>query len=274
MSRVRARTRRDRRRPRLDRRHARARARAVPGRARDRAGQPRHGRRQQHRHARGRRAATSSCSTRTPGSSATACSGSSSLPTRIPTRPSSGRGCSTPTGRCSAPRAASRPSGGSRPSTSSSASSLRAPNLLNPLYAGGFDHSTAREVDWLSGAALLVRRDATDAVGLFDESFFLFSEEVDWLTRFRRAGWKVFFCPDAEVVHVGGASHGGRHVRREPARPAPLLRQAPRGRGGRAAAPDAARRAAPARARAAATGVPRRRALPALRQRPVSDLRP
>ena len=83
-------------------------------------------------------------------------------------------------------------------------------NLLNPLYVGGFDHSTAREVEWLSGAALLVRRDATDEVGLFDESFFLFSEEVDWLTRFRRAGWKVFFCPDAEVVHVGGASHGGR----------------------------------------------------------------
>jgi len=83
-------------------------------------------------------------------------------------------------------------------------------NLLNPLYAGGFDHATARAVDWVSGAALLVRRAATEAVGLFDESFFLFSEEVDWMTRFRHAGWKVFFCPDAEVVHVGGASHGGR----------------------------------------------------------------
>jgi len=47
-------------------------------------------------------------------------------------------------------------------------------------------------------------------VGLFDESFFMFSEEVDWLTRFRHAGWKVLFFPDAEVVHVGGASHGGR----------------------------------------------------------------
>ncbi len=82
-------------------------------------------------------------------------------------------------------------------------------NLLNPLYVGGFDHRSAREADWLSGAALLVRRDAADAVGLFDESFFMFGEEVDWMTRFRRAGWKVWFFPGAEVVHVGGASHGG-----------------------------------------------------------------
>ena len=83
-------------------------------------------------------------------------------------------------------------------------------DLLNPLYAGGFDHETAREVDWVSGAALLVRREATDAVGLFDESFFLFSEEADWQARFRQAGWQVWFFPGAEVVHVGGASHGGR----------------------------------------------------------------
>jgi N-acetylglucosaminyl-diphospho-decaprenol L-rhamnosyltransferase len=83
-------------------------------------------------------------------------------------------------------------------------------SVLNPLYLGGFDHGTVREVDWLSGAALLVRRAAADDVGLFDESFFMFSEEVDWLTRFRRAGWSVLFYPAAEVVHVGGASHGGR----------------------------------------------------------------
>jgi GT2 family glycosyltransferase len=81
---------------------------------------------------------------------------------------------------------------------------------LNPLYVGGFDHATTREADWLSGAALLVRREAADAVGLFDEDFFMFSEEADWLYRFRRAGWKVFFYPEAEVVHVGGATHGGR----------------------------------------------------------------
>jgi N-acetylglucosaminyl-diphospho-decaprenol L-rhamnosyltransferase len=83
-------------------------------------------------------------------------------------------------------------------------------NLLNPLYVGGFDHDAVREVDWLSGAALLVRREAADAVGLFDESFFMFSEEADWQTRFRQAGWTIWFQPDAVVTHVGGASHGGR----------------------------------------------------------------
>lgn len=81
--------------------------------------------------------------------------------------------------------------------------------LLNPLYVGGFEHDRVAEADWLSGPALLVRREAVDQVGLFDESFFMFSEEADWLTRFRRAGWKVLFFPGAEVVHVGGASHGG-----------------------------------------------------------------
>jgi GT2 family glycosyltransferase len=81
---------------------------------------------------------------------------------------------------------------------------------LNPLYAGGFAHDEEREAASLFGPALLVRRDAADAVGLFDESFFMFSEEVDWLTRFRRAGWQVWFFPGAEVTHVGGASHGGR----------------------------------------------------------------
>ncbi|HZU20774.1 MAG TPA: glycosyltransferase family 2 protein [Gaiellaceae bacterium] len=83
-------------------------------------------------------------------------------------------------------------------------------NLLNPLYAGGFDHRSEREADWLYGPALLVRREAVEEVGPFDEAFFMFSEEVDWLTRFRRAGWKVLFYPGAEVVHVGGATHGGR----------------------------------------------------------------
>ena len=82
--------------------------------------------------------------------------------------------------------------------------------LLNPLYRGDFAHDVTAEVDWLYGPALLVRREAADAVGLFDEDFFMFSEEVDWLTRFRRAGWKVLFHPGAEVVHVGGASHGGQ----------------------------------------------------------------
>jgi N-acetylglucosaminyl-diphospho-decaprenol L-rhamnosyltransferase len=81
---------------------------------------------------------------------------------------------------------------------------------LNAFYAGGFEHDAVREAEFVMGAAMLVRREAIDAVGPLDEDFFLFSEETDWHYRFVRAGWKVFFTPDAEAVHVGGASHGGR----------------------------------------------------------------
>ena len=81
---------------------------------------------------------------------------------------------------------------------------------LNAFYGGGFSHGEPRQVESLMGAALLVRRSAVEEVGLFDEDFFMFSEETDWLYRFRRAGWQVWFTPDAEVVHLGGASHGGR----------------------------------------------------------------
>ena len=81
---------------------------------------------------------------------------------------------------------------------------------LNAFYAGGFDHGEAREVEWVMGSCFLVRREAADAVGLFDEDFFLFCEETDWFYRFRAAGWKIWFFPGAEAVHVGGATHGGR----------------------------------------------------------------
>jgi hypothetical protein len=84
---------------------------------------------------------------------------------------------------------------------------------LNALYGAGFDHESVREVDWVSGACLFVRREAVDAVGPFDERYFMFSEETDWCRRFREAGWKVLFFPGAEVVHVGGATHGGRLYR-------------------------------------------------------------
>jgi GT2 family glycosyltransferase len=59
----------------------------------------------------------------------------------------------------------------------------------------------ARRVDWVMGAALLLRRDALEDVGLFDEGFFLYSEEVDLQLRLQRAGWEVHYVPQATVVH-------------------------------------------------------------------------
>jgi N-acetylglucosaminyl-diphospho-decaprenol L-rhamnosyltransferase len=83
-------------------------------------------------------------------------------------------------------------------------------HALNAFYAGDFDHNSVRPVEWVMGSCFLVRRAAADAVGLFDEEFFLFSEETDWCYRFHQAGWTVWFTPEAEAVHVGGATHGGR----------------------------------------------------------------
>ena len=85
--------------------------------------------------------------------------------------------------------------------------------LLNAFYGAGFDHGSEREVECVMGSCMLVRRAAIDEVGPPDASFFLFSEEVDWLYRFAQAGWKTLFTPQAQCVHVGGASHGGRLYR-------------------------------------------------------------
>ena len=77
---------------------------------------------------------------------------------------------------------------------------------FNAFYGDGFEHDRPYEAEFLMGAVLLVRREAADTVGLFDEDFFMFSEETDWLYRFHQAGWTVLFTPDAEFVHVGGAT--------------------------------------------------------------------
>ena len=84
---------------------------------------------------------------------------------------------------------------------------------LNAFYGAGFDHESEREVEWLMGACLLVRRAAYDEVGPFDERYFMFSEEVDWMRRASDRGWSVVFTPGARCVHVGGAAHGGRLFR-------------------------------------------------------------
>jgi N-acetylglucosaminyl-diphospho-decaprenol L-rhamnosyltransferase len=69
-----------------------------------------------------------------------------------------------------------------------------------------WDHATARDVDWISGSCFLARRDAFDAVGGFDEVFFMYLEDVDLCRRIGQAGWRVRYEPDAGVVHVGGVS--------------------------------------------------------------------
>lgn len=69
-----------------------------------------------------------------------------------------------------------------------------------------FDHSVARRVDWVCGAVLMVRRDVLREVGMLDDSFFMYGEEIDWQMRMRKAGHQVWFTPSARIVHYGGGS--------------------------------------------------------------------
>ncbi len=69
-------------------------------------------------------------------------------------------------------------------------------------------HDAAREVPSIGGACMMARAEAMREVGLLDERFFMYFEDHDWCLRFRRAGWQVFFTPDAQVVHHGGGSEG------------------------------------------------------------------
>jgi N-acetylglucosaminyl-diphospho-decaprenol L-rhamnosyltransferase len=72
----------------------------------------------------------------------------------------------------------------------------------------GWDRSTEREVDWVSGCCMLLLRAALEDVGLLDESFLLYGEELDLATRLRRGGWSVLFTPEVEIVHEIGVSTG------------------------------------------------------------------
>ncbi len=68
------------------------------------------------------------------------------------------------------------------------------------------DGSRAYRTDWVDGAVLMIRRAILPQVGLLDEGYFFYTEEVDWCYRTRRAGWHVCHLPEAEVVHLGGQS--------------------------------------------------------------------
>jgi len=64
-----------------------------------------------------------------------------------------------------------------------------------------FDHESTREVDWMLGAAMFVRRRAVESVGLMDERFFLYFEDVDWCYRMKQKGLKVYYHPKSTIFH-------------------------------------------------------------------------
>lgn len=68
------------------------------------------------------------------------------------------------------------------------------------------------EVEAISGALMLVRREAINDVGPWDDGYFLHCEDLDWCMRFRQKGWKILFVPDAPVVHHQGACSKSRPI--------------------------------------------------------------
>lgn len=94
------------------------------------------------------------------------------------------------------------------------------PSLLNIIIEGTFlrdwfpnskfvknytmedwPHDKMREVDWMYGAALIIRRGALEKIGLFDESFFYLYEDIDICFRAKKAGYKIYYIPQATVTH-------------------------------------------------------------------------
>ena len=75
------------------------------------------------------------------------------------------------------------------------------------------DGVTPMEVDWVSGACMVVRREAVDDAGFLDERFFLYWEDTDWCKRIKASGWKVIYYPQASIVHYIGGSYEKSRVR-------------------------------------------------------------
>jgi GT2 family glycosyltransferase len=77
-------------------------------------------------------------------------------------------------------------------------------NPIHPSYQEIWPE--VREVDWMSSASILVRREAIEDIGLIDEEYFIYSDETDWQYRLWQSGWKVYYLPEVTTIHYGGGS--------------------------------------------------------------------
>ncbi|MBI3762165.1 MAG: glycosyltransferase family 2 protein [Chloroflexi bacterium] len=89
--------------------------------------------------------------------------------------------------------------------------------VLDRYYVHDASDDATSDVDWVTGACLLVRRAVVEQIGGFDEEFFMYSEEMDFCRRARTAGWRVVYFPGAKIYHFEGKSSEQaipeRHIR-------------------------------------------------------------
>jgi GT2 family glycosyltransferase len=74
--------------------------------------------------------------------------------------------------------------------------------LIDRLHMSEFDHETTRPVDWVLGAALMVRQEVTKQVGFFDERYFMYTEDADWCRAMWHHGWPVYYVHDIIITHL------------------------------------------------------------------------
>lgn len=85
--------------------------------------------------------------------------------------------------------------------------------LFGGFLMTDFKNNRTADVEVLNGWFWMVRRSALEAVGLLDEDFFMYGEDIDWCKRFHNAGWRTVYYPEAEAIHYGGASSSSAPVR-------------------------------------------------------------
>jgi len=73
--------------------------------------------------------------------------------------------------------------------------------MLRKYMMSDWDHNQVREVDWVMGSCMMVRRKAIEEVGMLDENFILYFEDQDWCYRMWKHGWKVHYVPQAQMIH-------------------------------------------------------------------------
>lgn len=80
--------------------------------------------------------------------------------------------------------------------------------IFDQYYMGYLSTDNEHEVDACAGAFMFIRKSAMDKVGLFDEDFFFYGEDLDWCWRFREAGYKIVYTPITKIIHYKGVSSG------------------------------------------------------------------
>jgi len=76
-----------------------------------------------------------------------------------------------------------------------------------------WNYNSLRNIDWASGAMLLIRQEVLEQIGLLDDNFFMYWEDTDFCKRAKEADWRICFFPEAEIIHFVGGGGGGRALR-------------------------------------------------------------